>query len=529
MPSLITKNFRIHNAEQFLESFQESSPTIYYLFIGKATPFANDAAPTQPEDFISKVEYDYFRDMISLKRIQPSDVSHVVIRYNWTSGNIYKPYNPNQSLYPSEVDPSSANTFYVLTDEDNVYKCIDNNGGAASTVKPTGTTTSITETSDGYRWKFLYKISASDALKFLTSNFMPVQTLTANNGSAQWAVQQSAANGSIERIVVTANGSGFLSTSNTFAGIVNNSVVTLKSNASGTDDIYNNSTIFISNGLGAGQLRKIVNYVGGSRTLTVNTSFITTPNTSSTYIIGPNVIIRGDSGLAIPQRATAYVSNCAGGQIRTVRMISPGRNYSQANVSFTANSAHGTGAIGMPTISHPGGDGSNPVHELGSSDIAISVRVTGSEANTFPTNNEFRMIGILADPKLRGGQAANASVIDQCARLNLTGVNGDFIADEVIRGDISGCRARLVIASNTNLSGTNSLLKVNRLSSTGLGKYFQPGETVTGLTSGRIGTVANVNLPVVREYTGSILYVENRTPISRTPTQIEDFKIIIRF
>ena len=35
MPAIITNKFRINNSEQFLESFTESSPNIYYLGIGK--------------------------------------------------------------------------------------------------------------------------------------------------------------------------------------------------------------------------------------------------------------------------------------------------------------------------------------------------------------------------------------------------------------------------------------------------------------------------------------------------------------
>ena len=57
----------------------------------------------------------------------------------------------------------------------NVYKCLDNNGGAASTVEPTGTSTSILSTGDGYKWKYMYTLSASTN-KFLSTDFMAVAT-----------------------------------------------------------------------------------------------------------------------------------------------------------------------------------------------------------------------------------------------------------------------------------------------------------------------------------------------------------------
>ena len=46
-----------------------------------------------------------------------------------------------------------------------------------STVMPTGTSTNILETADGYKWKFMYSISASDVIKFVTSDFIPVKTI----------------------------------------------------------------------------------------------------------------------------------------------------------------------------------------------------------------------------------------------------------------------------------------------------------------------------------------------------------------
>ena len=41
MSAIITEKFRKHNATQFYESFSESSASVYYLFIGKATAFTS--------------------------------------------------------------------------------------------------------------------------------------------------------------------------------------------------------------------------------------------------------------------------------------------------------------------------------------------------------------------------------------------------------------------------------------------------------------------------------------------------------
>lgn len=59
--------------------------------------------------------------------------------------------------------------FYVVTDDFNVYKCLDNNNGALSTVKPTGTPVEAIKTSDGYVWKFLYNVPVALRNKFLSN------------------------------------------------------------------------------------------------------------------------------------------------------------------------------------------------------------------------------------------------------------------------------------------------------------------------------------------------------------------------
>lgn len=71
-------------------------------------------------------------------------------------------------------------TFYVMTDVFNVYKCIYNNKGAASTVQPTGTSTNNITTADGYIWKFMYNVPPALRNKFLTTAYMPVTTSLKN-------------------------------------------------------------------------------------------------------------------------------------------------------------------------------------------------------------------------------------------------------------------------------------------------------------------------------------------------------------
>jgi hypothetical protein len=217
MPSVISQNLRIYNAEQFVLSVSEFGPTNIFLTIGKTTPWANDSAPVQANTSARDV-IDVWKNMMGAKLITGYDIRHAINRNDWTSNTIY-------SMYDHEIDSlalfNANNKFFVLTDEFNVYKCLSNNMGKISTVKPTQTITgsSIQET-DGYIWKYMYTLSEEERLRFTTSQYMPVRTLTLDNNSLQWQVQQNSIDGGIEAIQITNGGANYSNTNNLVISIV---------------------------------------------------------------------------------------------------------------------------------------------------------------------------------------------------------------------------------------------------------------------------------------------------------------------
>ena len=108
-----------------------------------------------------------------------------------------------------------------MTDDYNVYKCLSNNNtDGASTTKPSGTGTAIVSTGDGYKWKFMYQISAARALKFVTPSYIPTQRVRKANlaianttdSSFQYAVEIAAntsGNGAVEVVHVTGGGTNY--------------------------------------------------------------------------------------------------------------------------------------------------------------------------------------------------------------------------------------------------------------------------------------------------------------------------------
>ena len=68
----------------------------------------------------------------------------------------------------------------LLIDADfNVYKCLDNANNSTSTSQPISVSTEASAVddkygTDNYKWKYLYTITAAEALKYVTQNNIPV-------------------------------------------------------------------------------------------------------------------------------------------------------------------------------------------------------------------------------------------------------------------------------------------------------------------------------------------------------------------
>ena len=364
MAAIITEKFRLHNAKEFKQSATETGNAMY-MFIGRPTAWSDDNNPPTPVDSLND-EYDAYANMTALKKVSSTDVSHAIIRRDWTSGTVYDEYRHN---YTSSNTANSgattlwASTFYVVTSDYNVYKVISNNGGANSTVMPTGTATSILTTADGYKWKFMYSITASDVIKFVTSDFIPVKTLgrkaavdgdvaglgsqAADDNSAQWDVENAAEDGTIIHARVTAGGSNYGSNGTT------------------------------------------------------------------------NVNISGDGTGAV---ATVTV---ASGAITGISINDDGSGYTQASIDNallrTATSSSGSGATFDIIISPKNGHGADPVEELGGNYVIVNSRLEYAEGSgDFPTDNDFRQIGLIVNPTNAGGNTlSSATTLSALNRISL--------------------------------------------------------------------------------------------------------------
>ena len=548
MPAIVTNKFRIHNAKQFVEAFDEVTftsgaaisdatgllNTNMYLFIGKVTPWADDTAPPTPTDSVSNTVYNHWRDMIAAKKIGSTDVSHVAPRYNWTSGSNYFAYNSaNNALFDQQ--------FYVMTDDYNVYKCLaNNNSGGTSTVKPAGTGTAIiSNNTDFYKWKFMYQVSAARALKFVTPSYIPTQRVRKANlaianttdSSFQYDVEIAAntsGNGAVEVCHVAAGGSAYTFEVGTIAA-GNRSTTTAQITGAGVaTNGFNNNDIYFTSGTLAGEGGTISAYNDTTDVVTWAPALTGTPASGDAYSIGPKVTITGDG-----HGANVRSSNTDGaaGVIKDIVVVNGGNNYGNAVATVTTTA--GSGGSITPIVGPRGGHGDDAIEELGGFFVMVNSRLEYGESGNFTTNNDFRKIGLLAQPLYANGDVATASTIDQCVTATVQSWNSTaFVEDEVVTGAVSGATGKVVDFKNNNttlrlIDVTTGAIATNGYD--GISGSFQANESITGGTSGASANTNGVAGGDFEKFSGDVLYVENRSPVTRADDQIEDVKLIIEF
>tara|TARA_Y100000310_G_scaffold228106_1_gene230382 strand:- start:6130 stop:7665 length:1536 start_codon:yes stop_codon:yes gene_type:complete len=507
---IVTNTFKFVSAKVFTESIAFAN-TAYYVLIGKTKAWTDENTPPALPNTIQQNEYEPYRTIHSFKKVLSTDWSFAVSRHDWTANTVYEEYlDTDATLY--------SNNYFVMTDQFQVYKCLFNNGGIASNTKPTGTSTAKFTAADGYIWKYMYTVSAADAAKYMTTNFIPVKRIgTTDDGSTQWDVEQASRDGSLDVLKITAGGAGYTAFDTGTVVAANSTNVTLASSANNTtDNIYNSYDLHVDSGKGAGQVRTIADYDSSTRKATMNVAFTTTPNTLSTYSVAPRVKLSGDGsgGVAVVRvNSTTFV-------IANGTVVNAGTGYTKVDSAILSNTNHGNSATGVIPIPPPGGHGNNAIRELGGYFVMINTQLDGNESDTFQVGNNYRVVGLVKNPIFANGTVTNSSssnTVEQTTRLNITGASGSFTDDEFVVGATAGAIGRVVTSNST-------VIRLEDYDGT-----FSISEVITGNTSGVSATISTITAGGFLKNSGDILYLENRRPITRANTQLEDVKLTIEF
>ena len=432
---MLRTNFKNSVIHSFYDKFSSFSDTKNYLFIGKVTEWENDNSPPTALDSL-KEELDAWKNMLVCKRINSSDVVFVIRRINWTYGTKYTQYDDASDLY-SETTPVD---FYVLTNDNNVYKCIFNNNGAQSEYSPIGTSTEEIITQDGYIWKYMYSIRP-ELQDFITEEYIPVEYLDelsyTDQRSLQLDVEQDAKankNGSISNIKITQVGSSYPFAIDYDVPDSNNEVSHLvqmnipvggttvyfntNSDISRINHVYDyNYVVYIYSGTGSGQVRTITNYDGSTGIATVDEAFTDAVTTSSYYKILPKIEITGDGtgAIAIP------VVNPLTKLIDSISVIDGGQNYKDVSVEIkTSKTTESEKTKARAIISPFNGHGSSALVELGCKDVMILTKFDKEQIQNLKFYNDYRQVGIIQDISVTGETQSSQTYTFDIENINST-------------------------------------------------------------------------------------------------------------
>ena len=529
MPAVVTDQFRIVNAGNFVDSVLDSNNS-YYVFLGLPNPSSSGFGrtttqnPSWPYDPTDNQQYlTHYRDTSLFgKKLNSSNIRRVVKKHNWVSNtryDIYRhDYNEQTNQAPNSKTGSLYKTnYYVITSEFKVYICLSNGGsgdpnstdakGVESLDEPTFTDLepAAAGTQDPYVWKYLFTVSPSDVVKFDSTEYivLPNDWSTSTDSQIQ-AVREA-----------------------------------------GDSDINKN------------QIRQVYIENSGAEYGPVNTY--------------PCDILGDGSGAKVNVTVV-------GGKITETLVTSGGSGYTFGMVDLSdLDNNVTTRAKLIPIIPPSKGHGFDIYTELGADKVLVYSRFDDSTKD-FPTDTHFGQVGILKNPL----DSSNSGILTTsqfsslfAAKLNTDpGLTPESAYDNLIGVSIgqttsSGNLAKGIVASydrdtrvlkyiqdrsshlnqttndNTDYNGVENSAKVLSFES-GQDIFAIPGgsvsfssniENFTGISTTVNNKLVNLGVqftnglanPEINKKTGNVIYIDNRKEVERNIRQKEDVKIILEF
>ena len=352
---------------------------------------------------------------------------------------------------------------------------------------------------------------------------------------------------------------------------------------------YNGSTGLYTETTGAGYIWKYMYTIPTDDVLKFLSSdfmpIVLPADPTRTTVVGQavagacDVAVLEDAGTSLPASQTLYTSikgdgtggvvqlvTNGSGSITSCEIQARGSGYTYANVllgngnlfsdtglnTAVATPAGGTGSIEV-ILPPQGGHGSDHETELNGKRVMTNIRLTYAEGSgDFPVDNDFRRIGIIADPLDWGTtDFATADTLSGLKAVKITGATADFSVDEKITQTVTGGTAYGTVVSWTLDSGstTAGVLKYIQTNDAhtdqGVVRAFESNaaNAITGESSAASGNVdtgygsallgvtfaSGLAAPEIENNSGDVIYVENRRLITRAPDQIEDIKLVIEF
>ncbi len=496
---------------------------------------------TIPETPLTTLEYEQLvrNHIVAAKKVYVSDVAFVVPRFDWVSGSSYEKYNTLMNgnvtkdnivnvtdlsagasatiLTVGTTDftaigatnnnigttftatgsgtgtgtvTSSGPQFYVYDSVNyRVYKCINNNNGAASTVRPTsieaydvtyyGNMSYNGVPGDNYTWRYMYSIPKSLRNKFITGTHIPVfnafqKRYYSDGGLGDITIIKSGANYTQSTAVITVTGDG--SGAVLEPVIVNGQVGDIIVKNPGRD--YTRAVLVISDsGAGAGAEAIAELNTGDLDSDQALVELLTVPGTVDTAEVltrgsgysTADVKVNGDGTGATAQAVIV------GDEIDRIIITNKGEGYSWASLVITpqANTAINSAATTRVNVSSFLGHGRNAVAELFSDQLMFYSNITSDRLADFDVVNPYKQFGIMKNIR---NLDYTSNIYDQVSP-NRYQVEADFGPQVTfVGGGGIGAKGRVNVTGN--------FVSDIKIESVGAGYTSAPTVSFTGTGSG---------------------------------------------
>lgn len=218
-------------------------------------------------------------------------------------------------------------------------------------------------------------------------------------------------------------------------------------------------------------------------------------------------------------------ANVSDGQVVDIIIQNRGLNYTRANLSFSdVSGGIGTNAAASVVLSPQNGHGYDPIDELYANTIIFSVNFDGNESGVFPVDNEYREVTILKNPYEQGTtDLADAELYTLYTKIKTSPGVGDFNNDEIVFQGFD-YETSTFSAEVISFDEVQNILYVNNVQGS-----LTNNQPLKGLESGSIRVAINKTDPTLQLFSGKILYISDKTPISRDADQTDTLKFILSF
>jgi len=561
MPTVLKNDIHANIASIVYEGIRTNT-TRAFFFLGRPLPWEGDGdqlAPIPTAD--RKFEYETRQGIIGMRPITSTDVSFVIPREDWKSGTIYDMYDTRYSASfpaPSLAEDIADAKMFVVTDEYNIYKCISNNYGKPSTVKPTGTDTDyIGPFEDGYIWKYMATIGLIPRSKFATSEYIPVEKAVAGRYLTQRIELGSFTGGQgyqSEHTYVTVSGN---------AGAFGAEISLTIDESNGPGDpgtitavtILNPGENYTSATANINQDEGFVTGTGGSITLDLNEGDVT--STQAGVELGAvdgdiSFVYVNDGGSGYSNQTTlTIVGNGVNGActpvidpetgtITSVTITDHGEKYTQAEVQIYDPLGTGSGASIDVIISPVGGHGRNIIEESYASILGFQVSTENDSNQGVALRNDYRQSGLIFYPrKYVVADETQLPVYSEgscCFLLNVESQSlskQDFELDEILYESATRTPYNIVAVEDLK-DGSSNVIGVKLLVQQADDIPPEAGDVLLrdDLTTIAVTVGSNegdIVYPQIDKFSGSMVFINNRTPFRKSAAQIVNLRTFIKF